>query len=256
MVLAAALAPAAVGDPARTPVPLTFRIVELQTTACEWHGEPAFTCRQLVAPVTVELAFDPAPGRAVRLEADGVLVAGADRPGVIGIGAGMLPPGAHLLSLSLLEQGSVAFTRTFRIDVAPPDMALPPPVVSFASPRSGASLSGVVDVAVRAHNPRSQRRAVDRVDILVDGRPLSSATHEPWEARWDTAAWGRGRHVLTALAVGSGGQVGRADAEVTVLSVRELLPGGAVTSCSSPERRGASPWSFPPPPPASSWRRG
>lgn len=193
------------------PPPVHLRIVEANTSACEWGGEATFTCRQLVPPVALDVAFVPQGDLRVAILVDGERTAELSAPGIVDLG--LLAPGAHRIGVQL-----PGFGRELRIDVVAPrsDAELPPPFVKLATPAAGATLHGDVEVEVLAHNPLGLHRAVDRVELLVDGRLLEARSAEPWSFRWETGASGQGRHLLTARAQGSRGLWSEASAEVVV----------------------------------------
>ncbi len=62
----------------------------------------------------------------------------------------------------------------------------------------------------------SDDRAVDRVELSVDGAALATLRAAPYASDWDTTALAPGSHVLTARAVDAAGNASTAQVTVTV----------------------------------------
>ena len=88
-----------------------------------------------------------------------------------------------------------------------------PPTVSITTPASGQTVSGTTTVTATA----SGSSALARVDFLLDGAALGSATRAPYSASWNTTGASNGQHSLTATATDSAGLQGTSSAvSVTV----------------------------------------
>jgi hypothetical protein len=78
--------------------------------------------------------------------------------------------------------------------------------VALSAPGDGASVSGTVTVVAEA----ADNVGVTRVDFLMDGSLLGSATSAPYSIRWNTRRVARGSHTLQALAYDGAGNMGSA----------------------------------------------
>jgi N-acetyl-anhydromuramyl-L-alanine amidase AmpD len=83
-----------------------------------------------------------------------------------------------------------------------------PPQVTAQNLADGQALAGVVDWRVHTTGP------VARVEFVVDGTVLATATTGPWAATWDTAAVAPGPHALEVRAYAKDGR--RAVLAITV----------------------------------------
>ncbi|MBI4526428.1 MAG: S8 family serine peptidase [Deltaproteobacteria bacterium] len=79
-----------------------------------------------------------------------------------------------------------------------------PPSASITAPANGATVNGIVQVAVSA----SDDTGVSRVDLYLDGNLHSSDNTAPYSFFWDTTLVNDGSHSLVARAVDAGGNVG------------------------------------------------
>jgi len=103
--------------------------------------------------------------------------------------------------------------RVDRGDPGPgPDPDVAPPTVAITSPAPGATVSGTVRVAVDA----ADDRAVDRVELSVDGSAVATLRTAPYGHDWDTTGLAPGAHVLAARAVDGAGNATTARVTVTV----------------------------------------
>jgi hypothetical protein len=89
---------------------------------------------------------------------------------------------------------------------APPDTT--PPVTSIASPAPNTSVGGAGSVSVSA----SDNRAVVRVEVLLDGAVIGTATAAPYLVAWDTTYCANGSHSLRAIAYDAAGNAGQSTA--------------------------------------------
>ena len=85
------------------------------------------------------------------------------------------------------------------------------PVVSITSPASGATVSGIISVAMTA----SDNVGLARVDLYVDGQLHTRDTTAPFAASWDTTKVANGGHTLVARAYDTAGNEG-VSATVTI----------------------------------------
>lgn len=107
------------------------------------------------------------------------------------------------------------FANNRRVDRDPgpgPDPDVTAPTVAITAPSAGAAVSGTVRVEVAA----SDDRAVDRVELSVDGAALATLRAAPYASDWDTTALAAGPHVLTARAVDAAGNASTAQVTVAV----------------------------------------
>jgi hypothetical protein len=87
-------------------------------------------------------------------------------------------------------------------------MSCPAPSVTLAAPAGTMSRS----VTLRAHVSMSGADVVARVDFMVDGTRIGSASAAPYSVSWDTTSVSDGPHTLTATVSDSMGQSGNANA--------------------------------------------
>ncbi len=218
-----ALLAAAPAAPSRHPVaPLRFRITEVASAFCEWSGEATFTCRHVRTPFAIEVRFDSLPERIVVMKLDGRVVERSERPFTSNFAPGTVKPGTHRLNFAIRQDGEETFSRSFTIEVSPPrtESELPPPVVFFTSPVDGGRLVGKQIIQVQAYNPKNLHREVDQVTIELDGSPLQVEQRGSYQAEWEATP---GPHTIVATAVGSRGQVARAELNVLGLARQTLI---------------------------------
>jgi exonuclease III len=92
------------------------------------------------------------------------------------------------------------------------------PTVSITSPVANATVAGTIDVAMSARDDR----AVARVDLLVDGTVIGSATTAQYRQAWDTSTVVNGSHMLRARAYDTSGNAG--DSVAVWVTVNNLGP--------------------------------
>ena len=83
----------------------------------------------------------------------------------------------------------------------------------------GSTVGGVVDWRAHTIGP------IARLQFVVDGTVLATATQEPWSTSWDTTAVSAGVHVLSVRALAKDGRVA-ASATVS-LTVEQPQPAAA-----------------------------
>jgi subtilisin family serine protease len=87
-----------------------------------------------------------------------------------------------------------------------------PPTVSFAAPSGGATVSGIVSVAVAA----GDNVGVASVSLKVDDVLFGGNTSAPYTFSWNTATTSNGAHTLTATASDAAGNQSSTSISVTV----------------------------------------
>jgi chitodextrinase len=116
-------------------------------------------------------------------------------------------PGPHTITATAYDAAGNKSTASVTVTVpTPPDAT--PPAVSITSPANGATISGAVQVQANA----TDDVGVTRVELSVDGSPVSSLSAGPWTFGLDTTTLANGTHTLTleaydAAANSSSGEV-------------------------------------------------
>lgn len=148
--------------------------------------------------------------------------------------AGFEPQAFELMT----AKGVNDFTATpVRLVPATPLPDVTPPTVTITSPVFGATVSGVVSVAVSA----SDDVGVTKVECRVDGILQGSDPASPYTCSWDTAGVSAGSHTIEATAYDAAGNqnvhsitvsvAGAAGAEFAVtVSPSTVSPGGTITA--------------------------
>lgn len=88
--------------------------------------------------------------------------------------------------------------------------------VRFVTPRNHATVVGVTAVEVQVEGG-----AVERLEILVDGKPLATLTAPPFRVSWDAGDASSG-HVLQATAIFADGTRSRAQVSTSALRVEQV----------------------------------
>jgi len=102
-----------------------------------------------------------------------------------------------------------------------------PPLASFVSPASGATVSGTITVGVSA----SDNVGVSAVSLSVDGISLGTDAGSPYTFQWGTTAAANGLHTLTATASDAAGNKSSSSISVTVSNSADAAsPSVIVTS--------------------------
>jgi hypothetical protein len=102
----------------------------------------------------------------------------------------------------------------------PKPKPLPAAKVVSQTVLDGSTVGGVVDWRAHTIGP------IARLQFVVDGAVIATATREPWSASWDTTAATPGAHVLAVRALATDGRVA-ASATVSV-TVEQPQPAPAV----------------------------
>jgi hypothetical protein len=79
------------------------------------------------------------------------------------------------------------------------------PQIRLTAPETGALVAGEITLTAEPVDPRTP---LLRIDFLVDGIPLGSASTSPFEVTWDSAIMEPGSHFLSAMAFGENNQIG------------------------------------------------
>ena len=95
-----------------------------------------------------------------------------------------------------------------------------PPVVSFTSPGSAATVSRTISVAVSA----TDNRGVTAVNLSVDGTVIGTDNAGPYSFQWNTIGWADGSHTLTATALDAAGNSATATIPVIVSNPMDTTP--------------------------------
>lgn len=98
--------------------------------------------------------------------------------------------------------------------------------VRFVAPRPNTTVLGNAEIELEVIVPED--RAVRRVDISLDGRPLATLETPPWRAAWDAGAEG-GDHRLEAVLVLDDGSTARASTRTSRLRIDQVEEVALVT---------------------------
>jgi thermitase len=102
--------------------------------------------------------------------------------------------------------------------VPPPDTTAPN--VAIATPSSGSTVQGLVNVDVSA----SDNIGVSRVELHVNGKALATDTSAPYGFTWDSATVADGDATLTAYAYDAAGNYASHSARVSVANAVQTAP--------------------------------
>ena len=136
--------------------------------------------------------------------------------------------GSYTIQATAVDDAGNSASDSVDVTVAPPtpppDTA--PPTVSFASPGSGATLSGKTTVQAGA----SDDTGVASVSLAIDGTVVLTDTSAPWTFSVDTTKLANGTHTLALTATDAAGNSAGAQETVTVSNVTDSkapsTPGG------------------------------
>ncbi|MGD0375196.1 MAG: Ig-like domain-containing protein [Streptosporangiaceae bacterium] len=122
-----------------------------------------------------------------------------------------VPAGATALSFgaNLAAAGSLT-TDDYTMTAGAPA----PPTVSLTGPAAGATLTGPVTFTANA----SSQVGIAKVDFLVDGVVVATATAAPYTANWDSSTVGDGPVTLTARATDTAGNQTTTAAQAATVS--------------------------------------
>jgi len=125
--------------------------------------------------------------------------------------------GRHWVTLAAVATDGRVAKRRLPLVVAnhpvqrPKPKPLPPPRVTAQNLADGQAVSGVVDWRAHTIGP------VARVEFVVDGTVIATATTEPWATSWDSSTVAPGAHVLEVRAFTKDGR--KAALTIAVTSV-------------------------------------
>ncbi len=74
----------------------------------------------------------------------------------------------------------------------------PPPTITLTAPAPGATVSGTVALTATAAASTANGLSVSRVDFMIDGTIVGTATTSPYTVNWNSTTVAAGNHSLTA----------------------------------------------------------
>jgi len=95
-----------------------------------------------------------------------------------------------------------------------------PPTVSISSPANGATVAGVVNIAVNA----SDNKGVTSVSLTIDGVITGTVSSAPYSFSWNVDASANGNHTVTAKAQDAAGNSSMSTIIVAKNSTITILP--------------------------------
>lgn len=110
------------------------------------------------------------------------------------------------------QRYGLVYSGDFRASTPPADTV--PPKVDVAAPASGSTVSGTVNVQVKA----TDNVAVGKVDFYVDGVYQGPDTAAPYAFVWDTTSASNGSHQIYARAYDTSGNAGASGILTVVVS--------------------------------------
>ncbi|HKN39795.1 MAG TPA: Ig-like domain-containing protein, partial [Acidimicrobiia bacterium] len=130
-------------------------------------------------------------------------------------------PSFNMASKALLASEIKKFSDSRCGAPAPGDTTAP--TVSVTAPAGGQRVAGTVTVSAQA----SDNVGVSRVDLLVDGAVVASASAASASTPWNTTGVADGTHTISARALDAAGNVGTSTpVGVTVDNTAPAVPGG------------------------------
>lgn len=188
-------------------------------------GPGAFLRAGAVTEVAMSASDDRGVAR-VELWVDGAQV-GVDAAAPWAVPWTPAAAGAHLLEARAWDAAGNE-VRSAPVPVTVDGVA---PGVALTAPEDGATVSGVVALGATA----SDDGAVDRVEFLVDGRPVATAAGAPYGAAWDSRTVGNGPHLITATAYDRAGNATSAARALAVRNGTLASPSGSLSPrCNAP----------------------
>lgn len=109
-------------------------------------------------------------------------------------------------------------------EAAPPPYAGGDVIVSLADGDGGVVEAGAVSGKVTIHMVPATPSAIAKIDALVDGNPVGSATTTPFDVAWDSASVSNGAHTVSARAHDLAGATG-SSAGLPITTSNFLLAG-------------------------------
>lgn len=116
--------------------------------------------------------------------------------------------GAFTVTLTVTDAAGNSATDSLLVTVRD----ITPPTVAITAPTGAANVSGSISIVATV----SDNVGVVRVEFLVDGASLGSATAAPFQVNLNTATLPNGAHTLTAVAYDAAGNSATATQSITV----------------------------------------
>ncbi len=108
------------------------------------------------------------------------------------------------------------------------------PTILVLEPRRGDTVSGYVDIVLRAVDPSGSDPELSQISLIIDGQEVSASPGTPMEATWNTFGTSNQLRTIAALAMDSDGNVGYSN-------VVKVTPGNQISELLvSPQTVGAS----------------
>lgn len=187
-----------------------------------------FAAPQLIAPVTGTLLHNPTIDITAATVALGeVQVYINDLP--VGPRVSADAAGRLVTPVTLSEEGSHRIALDVRMPYGVSAKSAPIalsyqmslPNVLFVTPADGAQVSAPVDIDVTAVD----EQGIDRVELFLDGNPMTTMTAAPYRFHWDMDGVTDGQYELQAVAINSQGQ-----RSTVTRSVEVKLAGAAIVT--------------------------
>jgi Bacterial Ig domain len=132
-----------------------------------------------------------------------------------------LSDGLHTFFARATDAAGNTATTSVAVTVKNTVLDSTPPTITFAAPKSGSTVSGVVTVSGSA----SDNVGLSALDVQVDGGAWQAASGKAsWSYAWDTAAVADGPHTVVAKATDTSGNTTTASLTITVLNSSTAAP--------------------------------
>ena len=139
------------------------------------------------------------------------------KAGVLGTSPATFAPQAPLTQAALAD--AVRTTATLQQPATPAPTLPPSPVTILSTVGPGATVGGTVPLEIQAPN-----RAIDHVDLAVDGTETGTALDAPYQFELDTTALSDGTHQLAVNVGFEGGGFAIAVWQITVSNTPGAIP--------------------------------
>jgi uncharacterized membrane protein YgcG len=144
--------------------------------------------------------------------------------------------GAHTVTVA--DPFSPNLTGRAGTSIGPGSVAVAPPTIQLTVPHDGDTVSGALLVGAQATVGSGTKLA--RIELLVDGALVATATSTPAQLTWDTTAVANGRHALTVRIVDALDGSATAAIGVDVENTKAPSSGGSGGATGSGSRAGSS----------------
>jgi len=124
--------------------------------------------------------------------------------------------GSYTLTMKAYDAAGNVGQASSTVNVQNVQKDTTPPTVSIASPASGSTVSGTVNVSANA----TDNVGVTKVEFYVNGALQSTDTSSPYNFSWNTASLVNSSYTLTMKAYDAAGNVGQASSTVNVQNVQ------------------------------------